>query len=143
VHELEGRKCVSKKRQVKRSRISGGPNDDLREQLERAARYATGDGVQKDEQKATQIYAAVVRDGSGTAAFNLATMYARGEGVKASWPKAETLYRRAEKLGSGDASIALGELALRDKRVTAGLRPKHCVILPWPQRITICVVCCA
>jgi TPR repeat protein len=88
--------------------------------LERAARYATGDGVQKNEQKAAKIYATAVRNGSGIAAFNLAAMYARGEGVKRSWAKAETLYRRAERLGSGDASITLGELDLRRNKSDSG-----------------------
>lgn len=106
---------MTKVRQLKRRQAPAHRPDGLRAYLERAARYATGDGVRKDERKAAEIYAIAARKGSGLAAFNLATMYARGEGVKASWPKAEAFYRRAEKLGSGDASIALGELALRNK----------------------------
>lgn len=61
--------------------------------------YGEGAGVEKDEQKAAQLYTQAASHGHGDALNNLALMYLKGQGVDKDEQKATALYSQAAAQG--------------------------------------------
>lgn len=83
---------------------------DCEAQNELAARYATGDGVDKSFEKAVFWYEKAASQDSGNAVYNLAFMYLLGDGVKKDEKKAvEMFLYAADQLRNCDARLVIAE----------------------------------
>jgi TPR repeat protein len=90
--------------------IQRAEEDDIDSQVELGARYASGDGVSKNQELAIQWYTKAAASESSEAQYNLALMYLFGEGVEQSKKIAIELLDRAASNGSSDACLVLGEV---------------------------------
>lgn len=70
--------------------------------------YYKGDGVEKNYQKAFDLYTKAAKQGNPRAQFNLALMYLRGEGTKKDYMKGFELCREVAEKGHPDAQLFLG-----------------------------------
>ena len=82
-----------------------------------AKAYRAGDGVEKDERKAAELYAEVVSHqrtlagwGDSWAQFELAEMYEKGDGVPADKAQATAWYEKSAATGNTRAADALRKL---------------------------------
>ena len=57
--------------------------------------YANGDGVEKNEQKAVELYKKACDGGEMAGCTNLGFMYANGNGVEKNEQKAAELFKKA------------------------------------------------
>ena len=57
--------------------------------------YADGNGVEKNEQKAVELYKKACDGGEMLGCFNLGTMYAKGSGTEKDLGKAAELFKKA------------------------------------------------
>ena len=69
--------------------------------------YEHGQGVQKDEVQAAQLYERACDAGDGVGCGFLGDMYAKGWGVKKNKDRAKELYRKACQLGWTQACMKL------------------------------------
>ena len=72
------------------------------------ARYARGEGVEKDHGKAVELYEQAACKGDVDAQYSLGLMYSQGIGVETNLMTAFTWFKVAEGLGSGDAVTIRG-----------------------------------
>lgn len=70
--------------------------------------YRVGNGVEKDQQRALQLFEAAAEQGEMNAQTNLAGMYERGEGVAPDMAQAVRWYRAAALAGNPSAQRLLG-----------------------------------
>lgn len=89
--------------------IRRAEEDDIDSQNELAARFATGDGIEKNQELAIHWYKKAAAQESFEAKYNLAMMYFFGEGVEKNIEKAKILLNDAACNGSSDACLVLGE----------------------------------
>ncbi len=73
-----------------------------------ADRYATGDGVPRDDQEALAWYRRAVDAGDARAMTALARRFERGPGATRDFAQALALYRRAGEAGDAEAMYELG-----------------------------------
>ncbi len=71
--------------------------------IQEALAYEHGEGVPKDQRKASLLYCAAARAGDTDAMINLGWMYANGRGVARSDAMAATLFARAAAAGNSYA----------------------------------------
>ena len=57
--------------------------------------YTNGNGVEKNEQKAVELYKKVCDGGEMRGCYNLGVMYAKGSGVEKDFGKAAELFKKA------------------------------------------------
>jgi Sel1 repeat len=80
-------------------------------QIEVAARFAAGHGVERDLSQALQWYTRAAAQGSAVAQYRLGAFYERGWGVPADLERARVWYARAAEQGNVKAIHNLGVLA--------------------------------
>ena len=81
-------------------------------QIALGLRYASGDGVPKDDAEAFKWYRKAAEQGYAFAQFNLGLMYANGEGVPQDYAEAFKWYRKAAEQGDAIAQTNLGFMYL-------------------------------
>lgn len=79
--------------------------------------YHMGHGVERDFQKARELYETASHLGHGWATYNLAVMLSEGQGGPRDTVKAQSLLVKAAKLGVEEAKVALEHMKSEDKRV--------------------------
>jgi len=75
-----------------------------------AVRYATGDGVTRDHEKAAHWYRQAAEQGHAIAQHNLGALYELGLGVPEDLDAAAVWYRMAAEQGDGWAQFSLARL---------------------------------
>ena len=78
----------------------GAMRGDPAAQLEIAARFATGQGVERDLKQALQWYGRAATQGLATAQYRLAALYERGLGTTQDIERARVWYARAAEQGN-------------------------------------------
>ena len=72
--------------------------------------YEYGTGVEKDEQRAVELYQKAAEQGDATAQFNLEVCYENGTGVAKDEQMAVELYQNAAEQGHAGAQKRLNQL---------------------------------
>lgn len=88
----------------------GALRGDPAAQIEVAARFAAGQGVERDLSQALQWYTRAAAQGSAVAQYRLAAFYERGWGAPADLERARVWYARAAEQGNVKAIHNLGVL---------------------------------
>jgi len=104
---------MSKQHLMKLNKLAA--EGDQNAQIELAQRLATGDGVEKDVDRAFDWYSKAAASGSPDAAYHLGLMYVFGEGVAANCQRAVELFQYAARLGSDDAHFILADAYVEGK----------------------------
>ena len=89
---------------------------DAAAQIEVAARFANGQGVERDLPQALQWYTRAAAQGSAVAQYRLAAFYERGWGATRDLERARIWYARAAEQGNVKAMHNLGVLTAADGR---------------------------
>jgi Leucine-rich repeat (LRR) protein len=84
--------------------------DDLTAQCNLAWCYEQGRGVEKDEARATELYAKAAEQGNAAAQCNLGVYYFLGHGVEKNETRATELFAKAANQGLSSAQTNLGEM---------------------------------
>jgi TPR repeat protein len=82
--------------------------DDAQAQFKLAVRYANGDGVPADPERALRIFTRAAEQGHAESAASLGVMYSEGQGVKVDPEQALHWSQRGAALGSVRAKYSLG-----------------------------------
>ncbi len=82
---------------------------DTSAQIELAARYATGDEIEQNTEKAVFWYEKAATENDPIALYNLGLMYLFGEGVDQNQQKGIRLLNQAAELADHDAHMTLGD----------------------------------
>lgn len=90
---------------------------DAEKQFELGWSYYTGDGYEKNFDKAFECFRRAALMGHENAQFNLAIMYYRGEGIRQDTDKALSWYEKAAEQGNVNAAYNLGTICLLGKGV--------------------------
>lgn len=92
--------------------VKDAESGDLQSQNELAARYATGDDIERSLVKAVEWYKKAAQEYHPDALYNLGLMTLRGEGTEENTEEALRLLNMAVDCGSPDACLVIAE-ALR------------------------------
>ena len=74
--------------------------------------YLDGEGVDKDEKKALELFNKAAEQGNEIAMYNIGVMYQYGIGVDQDHDKSVIWYTRSSILGNKDSEKALEEIKL-------------------------------
>jgi hypothetical protein len=85
-----------------------GASGNAATQFDLGLRYATGQGVPQDLQKAAELYQEAADQGHALAQYNLGVLYVTGQGVPQALQKAAELFQKAADQGDADAQYNLG-----------------------------------
>lgn len=88
-------------------------------------RYATGEGVQKDDKKAAEWFAKAAEQGVADAQIEMAEISASGTGVAQSHQQAIYWYTRAAEQGHSGAQFRLGQIYEKGEGVAADAKIAH------------------
>ena len=91
------------------AKILSSKSDDVRFKTMLGKFYLDGYGVEKDDDKAFQIFSEAASEGYAVADYMLGLCYENGNGVKKNVKQAVELYEKAAKLGLSEALKKLGE----------------------------------
>jgi TPR repeat protein len=98
-------------------------NADAQHRL--AVKYANGDGVPVDMQKAAYWFGKAAEQGHARAQYNIGVMYARGDGVAQQYRQAASWYRKAADQGHVDAQRGLALLYAKGEGVPKDLERSY------------------
>ncbi|XP_064098269.1 uncharacterized protein LOC135209547 isoform X2 [Macrobrachium nipponense] len=88
--------------------------------------YQMGHGVERDFQKARELYETASHLGHGWATYNLAVMLSEGQGGPCDTVKAHYLLVKAAKLGVEEAKVVLERMKSEDKKVSCEVCNPKC-----------------